>query len=54
MFVKNHHIRDFLCDTMRMAVSGMEPFDLDQVLELDMEVHHHQATQPIAALSTMA
>ncbi|MGH9638290.1 MAG: motility-associated protein, partial [Candidatus Angelobacter sp.] len=54
LFVKNHHIRDFFCDTMRMAVSGMEPFDLDQVLELDMEVHHHQATQPIAALSTMA
>src|SRR5216684_1592096 len=54
LFVKNHHVRDFFCDTMRMAVSGMEPFDLDQVLELDMEVHHHQATQPIAALSTMA
>jgi chemotaxis protein MotA len=54
LFVKNHHVRDFFCDSMRMAVSGMEPFDLDQVLELDMEVHHHQATQPIAALSTMA
>ena len=54
LFVKNHHIRDFFCDTMRMAVSGMEPFDLDQVLELDMEVHHQQASQPIAALSTMA
>ena len=52
LFVKNHHIRDFFCDTMRMAVSGMEPFDLDQVLELDMEVHHQQALQPIAALST--
>jgi len=54
LFLKNHHIRDFFCDTLRMAVSGMEPFDLDQLLELDMEVHHHQATQPIAALSTMA
>src|SRR6266852_97455 len=54
LFVKNHQVRDFFCDTLRMAVSGMEPFDLDQVLELEMEVHHHQATQPIAALSTMA
>src|SRR5271166_2377896 len=54
LFTKNHHIRDYFCDTMRMAVSGMEPFDLDQVLELDMEVHHHNATQPIAALSTIA
>ncbi len=54
LFVKDHHVRDFFCDSMRMAVSGMEPFDLDQVLELDMDVHHHQALQPIAALSTMA
>jgi len=54
LFVKNHHICNFFCDTMRMAVSGMEPFDLDQVLELDMEVHHRQASQPIAALSSMA
>jgi len=54
LFLKNHHIRDYFCDTMRMAVSGMEPFDLDQVMELDMEVHHHAASQPTAALSTIA
>ena len=41
-FTKDHHVRDFVCDTMRMAVSGgVEPFDLDQMMELDMEVHHH-------------
>jgi chemotaxis protein MotA len=54
-FVKNHHVANFVCDTMRMAVSGgVEVFDLDQMLESDMEVHHHEATQPVAALSTMA
>ena len=54
-FTKDHHIRDFVCDTMRMAVSGgVEPFDLDQMMELDMEVHHHSSTQPVQALSTMA
>ena len=54
LFMSNHHIRDFFCDTMRMAVSGVEPFDLDQVLEVDMDVHHHEASQPVAALSSMA
>ncbi|MGA2695201.1 MAG: flagellar motor stator protein MotA [Terriglobales bacterium] len=54
VFVKDHHIRDYFCDTMRMAISGVEAFELDQLLELDMEVHHHSANQPIAALSTMA
>src|SRR5207237_1204604 len=45
---------DFFCDTMRMAVSGMEPFDLDQVLDLDLEVHHQQVGILISALSTAA
>ena len=54
-FIKDHHAVDFLCDTMRMAVSGgIEAFDLDQMLEADMEVHHHEATQPVTALSTTA
>jgi chemotaxis protein MotA len=54
-FLKDHHVRDFVCDTLRMATSGgVEPFDLDQMIENDMEVHHHGATAPITALSTMA
>ncbi|HTZ72345.1 MAG TPA: flagellar motor stator protein MotA [Candidatus Aquilonibacter sp.] len=54
-FLKDLHIRDFVCDSIRMASSGsIEPFDADQMIETDMEVHHHEATQPIAALSTMA
>jgi chemotaxis protein MotA len=53
-FLNDHHVRDFVCDTLRMAVTGTKPFDLDQLLELDMEVHHQDAGEPIAALSTMA
>jgi chemotaxis protein MotA len=53
-FVNDHHLRDYVCDTLRMAVSGTEAFDLDQLLDLDMEVHHHNAGQPVASLSTMA
>jgi chemotaxis protein MotA len=54
-FLKNHHALAFVCDTLRMAAGGgVEPFDVDQMMELDMDVHHHDATQPIAALSTMA
>ena len=53
-FIKDHHVSDYFCDSMRMAISGTEAFDLDQILELDMDVHHHQAAIPIASLSTMA
>jgi chemotaxis protein MotA len=54
-FLKNHHVRDFVCDTLRMAITGgATPFDLDQMMELDMDVHHHGATQPVSALTTVA
>lgn len=54
-FLKNHHAVAFLCDTLRMSISGgIGPFELDQMMELDMEVHHHEVLQPINALSTMA
>jgi chemotaxis protein MotA len=54
-FLKDHHIEAFVCDTLRMAISGgVEPFDMDQMMELDMEVHHHEALAPISALSTVA
>jgi chemotaxis protein MotA len=54
-FIEEHHAVNFVCDTLRMAVSGgVEVFDLDQMLEGDMDVHHHDATQPVSALSTMA
>jgi chemotaxis protein MotA len=54
-FVKDHHALCFVCDTMRMAITGgATAFDLDRMMELDMEVHHEGATHPATALSTMA
>ncbi len=54
-FLRDHHARDFVCDTLRTAITGgVEPFDMDQMMELDMEVSHHEATQPVSALSTVA
>ena len=54
-FLKDHHAVDFLCDTVRMFISsGADPFELDQMMELDMEVHHHESGLPIAALSSTA
>lgn len=54
-FLHDHHAREFVCDTMRMAITGgATPFDLDQMMELDMEVHHASASQAAQALATMA
>src|ERR1700691_4400294 len=54
-FLADHHARAFVCDTLRTAITGgVEPFDMDQMMELDMEVLHSAAMQPVNALNTVA
>ena len=54
-FLGDEHAVHFVCDTMRMAITGgVDPVDMDQMMELDMEVHHNEATQPVSALTTVA
>ncbi|WP_321473785.1 flagellar motor stator protein MotA [uncultured Paludibaculum sp.] len=54
-FLSNHAALEFFCDTVRMAISGgVGPFELDQLMELDMEVQHHEGAEPSAALTTVA
>ena len=54
-FLQDHHSLDFVCDTLRTAITGgVEPFDMDQMMELDMEVHHSEASQPCDSLTTVA
>jgi chemotaxis protein MotA len=54
-FLKDHHALDFVCDTLRVAIiGGTGHFEMDQMMELDMEVHHHGAEAPTSALTTVA
>jgi chemotaxis protein MotA len=55
VFLRDRHALAFLCDTLRTAITGgVEPFDMDQMMERDMEVGHHEAMQPVNALATVA
>ena len=54
-FLADAHARCFVCDTLRMAITGgVSAFDVDQMMELDMDVHHQSAQLPIQALHTVA
>jgi chemotaxis protein MotA len=54
-FLQNHHALNFVCDTLRMYITGgVGSFELDQMMELDMEVHHQDSHAPVAALTTVA
>jgi chemotaxis protein MotA len=38
-----------------MAITGgVAHFDLDQMMEADRDVHHHEASQPVTALTSVA
>jgi chemotaxis protein MotA len=54
-FLKLRHGLHFLCDTMRTSLAGgVDAHDLDHMMEADLEVHHREAHEPVAALTTMA
>jgi chemotaxis protein MotA len=53
--IQDHHVLDFVCDTLRTAVAGVvAPHDLDALVEGDIEIHHHAASAPVRALQTVS
>ena len=54
-FVKDHHAVHFVCDTLRMSISGgVGHFEIDQMMEMDIEIHHHEKTAVVTALTTVS
>ncbi len=50
---KNHHLIDFICDYLRLMVGGnMNAFELQSLMDLELETHHHEAEKPSHAVTT--
>lgn len=53
-FLANHHACDFLCDTLKVILTGaVGPHDLSEMMELDLEIAHREAHKPIDAISNI-
>ena len=51
-FLANHHAVDFFTDSVRVIImGGVSPFDLEAMMDLDLEVHHHEALKPAQTLA---
>lgn len=51
----DHHVMDFICDYFRMMVSGsMNAFEIENLMDAEMETHHHEAHAPIGVISGAA
>lgn len=53
-FQKDHHAVHYVCDTLQMSLMGGSPFDLDAMMELDADTHHHEEAEPVGALQSTA
>ena len=54
-FLKNHHAVAFFSDTMRVIISGsVQPHDLEDLMDSDLDVLHEDELRPSEALTTVA
>lgn len=54
-FISNHHAVNFLCDTLKIVLSGGVPaHDLEELMDIDLEVLHESEAVPPTAVSTVA
>ncbi len=52
---KNHHMTDFICDYLRLMVGGnMNAIELESLMDVELETHHHEAEAGPTAVTTMS
>ena len=47
----DHHAVDFICDYLRLMISGASnPYQLEDLMILELDLHHHEALMPSEAI----
>ncbi len=53
--LKDHFATDLICDTLRMMTMNLEdPHQVEEVIEKQIEKHHHDAHKPAHAIQNLA
>lgn len=53
--LKNHHVMDFIADYLRLMVGGnMNPFELENLMDVELETHHHEAEKVPSAITAVS
>lgn len=51
----DHHVMEFITDYLRMMVGGnLNAFEIENLMDLEIETHHHEAHLPAHIMSKMA
>ena len=55
MILADHHIVEFITDYLRLMVSGnMDPFQIENLMENEIDTHHHEALIPAHTIAKIA
>ncbi len=53
--LKKHHALNFIADNLKVIISAnVTPFELENIMDLEMEAHHHEALIPAHSVTTIA
>ncbi|HHF7375257.1 flagellar motor stator protein MotA [Legionella bozemanae] len=53
--MKKHHIIEFICDYLRLIItSNIQPFQLEALIDMEIETHHEEEMIPANALAKLA
>lgn len=51
----DHHVIDFICDYLRLMLGGnMNPFELETLMDLELQTHHAEAEMPAEAITKVS
>lgn len=51
----DHHVMDFISDYLRLMVGGnMNPFELENLMDLELETHHHSSLAAPTAMTQVS
>jgi chemotaxis protein MotA len=51
----SHHVLSFICDNLKVIITAnVPPHELDNLMEIEIDTHHHQALIPAHSISKVA
>lgn len=51
----NHHMLSFICDNLKVIITAnIPPHELDNLMDIEIDTHHHQALIPAHSISKIA
>ncbi len=54
LITADHHLLEFICDYLRMMVSGnLNAHELEALMDSELETHHHEALVPASAIQAV-